>query len=708
MKEKGKSKQAQDNLKVFFKEDSEFLRLLKPLLVSLQWPGDMRNLIEMLPHYSDALTLTLFRNVLARLNYQTIPIDLKLNQVIDGLLPGIFIANNQYALLLEKRVGDQFKTFDSSENKYKYISADDLIGTLYVVKEIEEAPVTHLIHGWFMANLKRFKPLFYKIIFLSCIINFFSLAIPFFIMKIYDVVIPSESMSMLISSLLGVLIILGGSFLIKQLRSKSLSYVGARLDVLVGNVLFEKILYLPPQFTENAQVGAQIARLKDFEHIREFMSSNYIATLFDLPFALLFLGVIGWLGGMVMLVPVSAFVFFSIFFFLLKSSLESSNRKSANLNEKKQNFQVETLTNLREIKVLGLEGTWVKRYEKIIAQSTMSEFRSSLITSSLSSIADATMVIVGLGIIVVGAHQAILGHLSPGELIAIMLLSWRALAPIKKMFSIIPKLEQISNSIKQIDALMQLPSEKKENKIIAPVSCKDGRIDFVRVSFRYQPDLPPALLGISFTVKPGQLVVISGKNSSGKSTLLKLISSIYLPQVGSILLDNMNTKQLDPIELRHNVAYMPQNSILFYGTIAQNLRMANPLASQLELITACQQAGCLEEIIALPKKFDTRVGDNSQILINNSFKQKLALARTYLQQCNIMLFDEPTSNFDHDDDTRFINHLQSQKGKKTILLVTHRPAHIKQADRVIYIEHGQILYDGTADQFLINLKQKAS
>jgi ATP-binding cassette subfamily C protein LapB len=254
----------------------------------------------------------------------------------------------------------------------------------------------------------------------------------------------------------------------------------------------------------------------------------------------------------------------------------------------------------------------------------------------------------------------------------------------------------VVNSIKQIDNLMNLRPEREIRAVTRPPAKFKGHVVFSRVSFRYSADTDPALVGVSFDVQPGEVVGLIGPNGSGKSTALKLMSGLYQPQAGSVRIDNHDLRQIDPADLRSAIAYVPQTCNVFYGTIAQNLRLASPTALDEELRIAANQARVLEDIMALPEGFSTKLGDARMEHFSASFMQRLSLARAYLKRAPIMLFDEPVTGLDFTGDRYFMSMVNAIRGQSTIFIVTHRPSHLAVADKVMVFQNGYLRLAGAA------------
>lgn len=689
-----------DMLLRVFNKPSEFSNCLGCLLEQLEWLGHPRHLAEALPHFAEAMDLTSLRNVMVELGYSSKPLRVSLAKMDERLYPCLYIPDTYSALVVLEKKGNQILVFNGITGDKEWLDAPAFTGTAYLFRPIDEDAEQQANVTWFRAILIRFKPLFYEMLLVGLILNCFILAMPLFIMTVYDKVIASGSIPMLNNFTIGVVMAMVGSLILQGLRTRIISFIGARLDHIVGNVIFERLLYLAPSMTENAALGAQVARIKDFDTVRDFFTGALFSMLFELPFALLFLYVIWIIAGNIAIVPVVMIALLGIITLFMEPMIQRSVHSSSRASAKKQAFQLETINNLETIKYSAAEDTWAKRYREISAEATATSFRASMLSGIATSLSDAVMTLSGLSVIMFGVAMVFKQELTVGGLIATMMLVWRVVGPVKSFFSSLTRLSQVATSVRQINMLMNLKPERSIGKKIFPIQTFVGRVEFNRVSFRYNPQLPPALIGVSFTIKPGEIVCITGHNGSGKSTLLKLIPHIYSPQAGSIFIDNQDIRQQDPIELRHAIAYLPQINHFFYGTIEQNLRLAKPTATVKDIIAASNKAGIFADIMRLPDKFQTRLRDNNSCHLSPQFLQRLALARTYIKDAGIMLFDEPGNALDYQGDQLFVKAMDGFRGKKTAIIVTHRPSHLKMADRIVYLEQGQVVLNGPPEQVL--------
>ncbi len=695
------------------KEKTDLSNCLVPLLEAIGWNGHPRHIAEAVPHFIDSLDITSFRNIMANLRFESWPIDISLKKLDPRLLPCLFIPHDGDAILVEKITGNTMVYFDGSTQTYEEAPLSKTDGVAYVFKKLETGinQVLKAKLGWFRAVIERFRGLTYQVLLLTLFLNLLALSTPLFVMAVYDKVISSGSLTTLSYFAIGVTLALVCDMVIRTIRSRILAFVGARLDNIVGNAVFQRILLLPAALTERSTVGSQIARIKDFENVREFFTGQIALTFIELPFAIIFVIVIAILGGPVALVPLVMVVLFIILGVVMMPLIQQSVAKSARGSSKRQELVVETLGDMRAVKSSGSEHTWLERYREFSALSSLNSFYTSLYGSLVQTISSIMMTAAGIATVAFGVFRVLEGAMTIGALVACMMLVWRVLGPIQMSFVSIARLTQVKSSIAQINGLMNMKVEREPDKTVSPLARFKGEVSFSRVSMRYSPDTDPALVGVSFDVEPGEVVCVIGGNGSGKTTLLKVLAGLYFQQAGSVRIDEQDLRQLDLIEVRHAISYVPQIIQFFYGTIAQNLRLTRPTASDEELKWAANEAGMLEEIMELEQGsgnwkrsgFDIRIGDAMAGQMPTSFLQRLNLARGYLKRSPVMLFDEPGNGLDYEGDQVFMKKIDRLRGTTTVFIVTHRPSHLKLADKIIWMESGHMKAFGPAEAVLAQI-----
>jgi len=691
-------------IKVYFVQPTELVNLLEPLVLALDWPGDYRQLVESLPHFSDDLDLTAFLNVMAAINYNNEKVDLSMRTVPEKYMPCLFIPADGAAVVILKRENNELLVVNGTTGAQSRISQSSALGTVYHFSlfDTDKAVATQQSQS-FKESFIKFRPLAMQIFIITLMYNIFVATVPIYIMFVYDRVIPSESVHMALSFLIGVLIFLGSSQLLAISRIKIVAYIGARLDKTMGESIIKHLLYLPPSFTENNTVGAQIARIKSFDNIRDFFTSNIAIMACEFPFAAVFLLLIFIIGGWLGFIPIVLGIIFYVIYHISNPIVDRFIKTQAAQQMLKQTFLLESFSRVRDIKQTGQSKVWDDKFNNMLISLSRNGFDNAFYNSVLGIVSEVFMMLAALTILVLGALTSMYDQLSLGVLIAIMMLTWKVLNPLKSFFSSLPKIEQIKSSMMQVNKLFSIPTERTQEKLALANDVEKSKIEFNRVTFKYKPELQPAILGISFIVQPGELICVTGKNSSGKSTLLRLILGLYKAQAGSILINDKNVQQYDPIEMRHTIAYMPQTIQLFYGSIKQNMLLGNLVSTEQDVIDAAKLAGVHDEIMKLPENYNTRVGDQKSIRFPAGFLQKIVLARTYLKKSSIYLFDESSAGFDENTEKRFIDVLATLRKKSTIIWVTHRPSHLKVADKILYMENGEVALFGDSAKVLERL-----
>ncbi|MBK8907631.1 MAG: ATP-binding cassette domain-containing protein [Rhodospirillales bacterium] len=675
---------------------------LQPLLRALHWHGHVRHVADALPHFVDDLDITGLRNAMARLQYDSQPVRCRLDRLDPRLMPCLFVPDDRAAAVAIKADGGSLMIYDAAVDTYREVPVPSWRGTAYVFSlrdEVEDRQARK--HGgWFAGIAGRFRGFTVHAIALTLALNVLALATPLFVMAVYDKVIGSGSTSTLAYLAAGVALALVSDALLRWIRSRIMSMVGARLDHIASIAIFRKILSLPTAFIERATVGAQVTRLRDFENVRDFFTGPLAFALVETPFALLFIAVIALIAGPLAFVPIGAIALFLLLGALMSPVVRTTVAKSSRAASQRQEFLAQMVSGLRAIKYAAAEQVWLERYRNLSARACLSNFHSGLINALINNLSHLVMMGAGVATVSFGVVQVFEASLTPGGLIAAMILVWRVLAPLQTGFVTFSRLTQVRSSIRQIDTLMTMPSERDPDAMLSPLRKLGGHVRFSNVSLRYAPDAQPALLGVNFTITPGEVLAIVGGSGSGKSTLLKVILGLYAPQAGRIDLDNNDIRQLDPVAVRDLIAYLPQHCDLFYGTLAQNLRLAQPVATDAELEWACAEAGILDSVLALPKGFATRIGDAATATLPTSFRQQLGLARVFLKRAPLVLLDEPSNGLDFAGDKALIAAVDRMKGRTSVVIVTHRPSHLRLADKILWMDAGRVVAFGPANEVL--------
>ena len=684
-----------------FPVTSDLSLCLPALLAGLKWRGASRTVAESLPHLAESLDLSGLRSIMATLGYESDSYQTKFNKLDPRLLPCLFVPEDSPAkVVLDWTPEHGYRVFDS-ETVSVHTGVDlKQTGEAYVFRQTNKEDVQTVQRGgrWTRDVIFRFKGFMALTLGITILATILSLATPLFVMATFNFVLPTKDMQIAMLLVLGVSIAFLIEWQLKRLKGRILSFMAGRSEFIIGNSIFQKILNLPPPAIERVPVAEQVARVKDLESLREFFLGPLSTLAYELPATMIFVVVLIIINPWMLVVVLFVAAAYAILGGLTFGPQTRRTTKASRLKARRDEFLEETLDNMSTLKSADATDRWIERYREFSGAASIAEFKATQFNERISAISQAISMVGGVSALTVAGIGAMNGTVSGGAIIASMIIMWRLTAPIQNAFMSASTIVRVFNSLRQIDNLMKLDAEQEIESRQATRHAMRGGLEFSRVSFRYTMNADPALLGLSFDVEPGEVVAIAGPNGSGKSTLLKLLVRAYHPQAGSIRLDGTDIRQMSPARLREEVSYMPQHCEIYYGTIAQNLRLVHPTASDEDLRWAAEQADVLDEIMALEQGsgnwkrtgFDYRLSDSQADQMPNGFRQKIGLARAFLKPASLVLFDEPGNGLDPEGDQAFVNALDFLRQRSTVFIVSHRPSHLKLADKVIYLEQGAI------------------
>lgn len=557
---------------------------------------------------------------------------------------------------------------------------------------------------WLWGTMKIVRDTYRDVIIASLLINIFVLATPLFTMNVYDRVIPNDAKDTLWILSIGVLIVYGIDVVLKFLRTYFLETAGKKTDIIASSLIFERVLDLKMSSMPSS-VGSMANILKEFESIRSFITSSTISLLIDLPFIILFLITIYYIGGVLVVVPVVIIIFIVFYTLYAKEKLQNSIKQSYEASSMKNGVLIESLSSIETLKSLGATGYSQWKWEEATSQIADKSISSKTISASITTVTSFLLQLNTVAIIIVGTYLIGEKMISMGALIAVVIISSRAIAPMGQVASLLSTFHHTKVSYKALDDIMNMPVEHPQGKKFVARPEYRGNIEFKNVGFTYPNSDKSTLNNLNFRINEGEHIAIIGKIGSGKSTIHKLLLSLYVPNEGAILVDNIDTKQLDPTELRKNIAYVSQDVLLFNGTVKENIVYRLPHIDDEKIIEAATVSGVMDFINKHPKGFDMPVGERGAFLSGGQ-RQSIAIARAILQDYPIVLLDEPTSAMDSSTEAKFIKSIKEYLKGKTMILVTHKTSLLSLADRVIVMEDGQIVLDGKKDYVVEKLRTK--
>lgn len=678
-----------------FEFKTPFEICLRPYLEALGWEGEDWEIVEALPYKKPIEDLDSFRAVISRLGFATNVYRIRLDQIDIDHLPAIALLNTVPVILLSNDQIGKALLFDPEKFDFREVDLDET-SVVCCIAELADRHAQALQLkkvSWFTSAMLNLKAPLRTVLGLTLAANLLALATPIYVMTVYDMVIGSKNAETLVFLFGAVMLIVSYEIFLKHKRGKLLAYVGARLSAGVMTAGFSHLLNLPVRMIEAAPIGTQVTRLKQFEGIHAIFTGPIASALLDLPFVLLFFVAIAVISPSLALVPVALAAVFAVVALIAVPGARKRNAEMSAAVAASNSFLTDAFSKRSSVQELRVERDWQRRFIRISRHLTLTRYRVQLYDSILGVVAQSMMMIAGAATLLIGASLAMAGSLSMGALIAIMMLIWRVLSPIQVIFTNLNRASQLAESAKQINVLMQIPTENEKAQVSTLHRRFAGRVSFANVSFRYSAQQEPVFRGLNLDVPVGQFVCVSGDSSGGKSTLLKLILGLYQPQAGAIFLDGLNLQQLNPAEVRASIAYVPLEPRLFHGTIAQNMRLGAPTATDEDIEQALADAGLVMPSPTFSAGAETRLTAEVLSTLPIGVLQRLSIARAYCRRSRIYLLNDPAANLDRAGAADLERQLAKLKGTATIILISNRASHQQICDRVIKISSGTITDD---------------
>lgn len=591
---------------------------------------------------------------------------------------------------------------------------EDYLGYVFFVKKQYEGLLqSNLINesdikakkNWFFSTLYKFKDIYIRVILASLFINIFVIAGPLFTMNVYDRVIPHNATDTLWVLAIGIGLIYGFDLILKFIRTILLERASRKSDVILSSMLFEHAMNI--KMAERPKsVGSFASNIRDFDGIRSFFASSALTAFIDIPFAVIFLLVIYSINPVLVLIPLTVIMVLFLFTIPMKSSIQKIVTSTYEANGKRNSVLVEALANLETIKAFNASSTvqwhWEESTGDIAAKNLKSRTRSSAISTVAAFLTQLSSVLV----IVVGVYLIKEGTLTMGGLIAVNILATRTIAPMTQAATLLTNYQQMRTGLQSLNELMHKQEERPENKRFIRRPKFEGDIELKEVDFTYPEEVKKALKNVSFKISSGERVGIIGQVGSGKSTISKLLMGFFEADTGSVFIDGLDIKQIDPADLRQNFSYVPQEITLFSGTVRENITLKFPNATDDEIVKAAQFGIVNELTDKHPLGMDLQVGERG-FNISGGQRQSIAVARAFITSSPIILLDEPTNAMDHNTEMKVIKNLHETTQGKTTIVITHKPSILSIVDRLIVMNDGMVVMDGPKEEILAKLGGKA-
>ncbi len=693
--------------------------LLRCLIAVTTWhdrPASADELTSGLPLHNGNLTPDLTVRAANRAGYAAQIVRKPLARLNPLVFPAILVLNNGDACVALRQKGRRkLEVFDPHTETITTVTLAALkqsyAGSAILVRPdirlgTREPEAIQLARGhWFWGVVWRLWPTYVQVVLAASLINVLALASPLFIMNVYDRVLPNKAMSTLWVLAAGIGLAILFDLLFKTLRSWMIDSAGRRADVLLAGRIFEHLLSIKLQ-NKPGTTGGFASHLKEFEQVREFFTSNTLATISDFMFFGLFLLVIHLVGGPLWMVPAIGAAVVFVVGFVMQFPLRKAARETATESAYRHSLLVESISALETIKMLRAESRLQSLWERLVGRTARTVEKTRRISNTVTSLTMAVQQLVTVGIVVYGAILFDQGDVSMGAIIACVILAGRAVAPFGQFATIMARSQQSFAALSNLNTIMKMESERPDGRSFVAQPIKDAKLEFKAVKFSYPAAPNPALNGLSFTIQPGEKVGIIGKIGSGKTTIGRLLAALYEAQEGSVLIDNIDIRQYHPHEVRRAIGVVNQDSDLFFGSLRDNIMMGDGAASDQRIVEAARLSGVEDFAMRHPAGYDMPVGERGSLLSGGQ-RQAVALSRVLLLNPKVVFLDEPSGSMDMASERVLIKNLkQALRPDQTIIVSTHRYSMLDLVDRLIVLADGRIAADGPKDKVLDALKAR--
>ena len=565
-----------------------------------------------------------------------------------------------------------------------------------LVRKRDSAPdeVKAFGFAWVVSVMLRYRSTLRVVFIAQLVVQILSLATPLFTQVVIDKAVMHQNLSTMTVLGVGMIILIAFETALSVLEKGLSAHTANRVDAVMGGALVRHLLRLPMGYFDSRKVGDSVARIRELETVRNFISGNALQTAIDSIFLVLVVSVMMFISPVMTLVVICSIPFYLLLALLTRPTIRQRLNDKYNLGAENQSFLVETITGIQTVKTLGLEATSTKRWDQQLATYLSATFKVATISYKTAAASQAIQRLTLLAVLWIGAIQVMNNALTIGQLIAFQMLAMRMVSPMVKILELWHDFQQIGISVRRIGDIFTVKPEPSSVVMSHDSRRIQGRIEFNDVSFRYNNAQEPVLNKVSFSIAPGELVAVVGRSGSGKSTIAKLVQKLYNADAGMVSIDSLDINMWDLQTMRLQMGAVPQESFLFSGTIFDNISARMPEGPAVRIERAAKIADAHEFIGRLPQGYATEVSEQGRSLSGGQ-RQRVALARALFLSPKILILDEATAALDHESEVRILNNLKHPANRTTTLMVTHRKAAMAIADRVVYLESGAVVAQGS-------------
>jgi subfamily B ATP-binding cassette protein HlyB/CyaB len=642
-------------------------------------------------------------------NIKAKKVEIDIARLKNNPLPAIVkLKEGKYSILFAVK-DDEYTLYDFnvskkiSIDKKSFMELYDGYLILISTKSDYEDTISNFGLTWFVKAFFKQDKLIYHILFAAFVIQIFALVTPLFTMIIIDKVFSSSGSSTLEVLIIGLFIIAIFDFVIGFSRKHLLSHMISIIDVTMVSKFFRHLTSLPLNFFNSRKSGDTVARFKEIEYIRNFISSGLLTALIDFPFGIVFLIVMFLFSPFLTVIVLVSIVIMFTLYGVVNPILKEKLRKKLQLSTDSQSYLFDSISSIETIKSMSIEPKIRRDYEELLSEQTKHNTKTDDISGNIAQIASFINKITVALCLWIGAIGVLNGEMTAGQLIAFNMLIGRIMAPAQRIAQTLQQIYQVKISTKRIKEIFDTNQEVSINSRHTNLPKLKGKVSFEDVSFKYDESLPLVLNNINLKINVGDIIGIVGRSGSGKTTITRLLQRLYVPTSGKVLIDDMDISTIDPNWLRRQIGIVMQDNLLLNKSIKDNIVLANPRATMKDIEYVCNLSGANEFILKLPNAYDTVVGERGNLLSTGQ-RQRIAIARALINNPRILIFDEATSAIDFESEMIIQKNLKQICQGRTVFLISHRVSVLKIATKIISLYNGSIIETGTKEDLLKNEK----
>lgn len=552
---------------------------------------------------------------------------------------------------------------------------------------------------WFIPAIVKYRKFFGEVLIASFFLQLFALLTPLFTQVVIDKVLVHKGFTTLHVLAVGMIALAVFEALLGGLRTYLFSHTTNRIDVSLGAQLFRHILALPISYFEARRVGDTVARVRELEQIRQFLTSHSVTVVLDVVFTVVFLTVMWFYSATLTLVVMASLPVYALLSMAITPAIRARLHEKFNRGAENQAFLVEAVSGIQTVKAIAVEPPLLRKWEEQLAGYVRASFRATSLMTIAGQAATCVQKITTVAVLWVGAYRVIEGNLSIGQLIAFNMLSAQVTGPLLRLVNLWQEFQQVGISVQRLGDVLNTQPEPSYNPNRTTLPQVRGQVRFEAVTFRYRSDGPEVVRKLSLSVESGQVIGIVGRSGSGKSTIAKLLQRLYVPDRGRVLVDGVDLAQVDPAWLRRHVGVVLQDNFLFNGSVRSNIALTDPGLAMEQVIHAAKLAGAHDFILELGDGYDTLIGEHGCTLSGGQ-RQRIAMARALVANPRILVFDEATSALDYESEAVIQQNMAQICQGRTVFIIAHRLSTVRPAHRIYVVERGEILEQGSHEELL--------